>query len=101
MYIVTASQVIVVGIPTVERAVINTEKDTERGGEKYVLLVEGTDLRRVMATAGVKGTHTTTNHVAEIERCLGIEAARWGLNMNQSHQQRMYFDMSSAQLLHT
>lgn len=30
----------------------------------------------VMATGGVLGLQTTTNHVAEIERFLGIEAAR-------------------------
>lgn len=64
-------KVIVMGIPAVERAVINREK------ERYQLLVEGTNLQAVMATAGVRGTHTITNHVHEIEKFLGIEAARW------------------------
>lgn len=32
----------------------------------------------VMATAGVEGSKTVTNHVHEIEKCLGIEAARCG-----------------------
>eukprot|EP00197_Chlamydomonas_leiostraca_P012021 CAMPEP_0202861128 /NCGR_PEP_ID=MMETSP1391-20130828/2625_1 /ASSEMBLY_ACC=CAM_ASM_000867 /TAXON_ID=1034604 /ORGANISM="Chlamydomonas leiostraca, Strain SAG 11-49" /LENGTH=1424 /DNA_ID=CAMNT_0049540457 /DNA_START=102 /DNA_END=4376 /DNA_ORIENTATION=+ len=69
-------KVIVVGIPTVARAVISKDKDKATGREKHMLLVEGTDLQRVMATAGVLGSHTVTNHVAEVERCLGIEAAR-------------------------
>ncbi|KAG2499255.1 hypothetical protein HYH03_002834 [Edaphochlamys debaryana] len=64
-------KVIVMGIPTVERAVITKEK-----GDKYALLVEGTNVQAVMGTLGVMGTHTTTNHVAEIEKFMGIEAAR-------------------------
>ncbi|GAX79763.1 hypothetical protein CEUSTIGMA_g7204.t1 [Chlamydomonas eustigma] len=67
-------KVIVMGIPSVERAVINKEKDG-----RYNLLVEGTNLQAVMATAGVLGLKTTTNHVAEIERYLGIEAARYAI----------------------
>ena len=63
--------VIVQGIPSASRAVIN---DVGRG--KYNLVVEGTNLQAVMGVEGVKGTHTTTNHVMEAERTLGIEAAR-------------------------
>lgn len=33
-------------------------------------------LQAVMGTLGVLGHQTTTNHVAEVERVLGIEAAR-------------------------
>lgn len=64
-------KVIVKGIPAVERAVIN-----DCGGGKYNLLVEGTDMLSVMTTEGVLATHSTSNHVMEIERTLGIEAAR-------------------------
>lgn len=68
--------VIVCGIPTVERAVIN-EKDGAAGGRKsYKLLVEGTGLTHVMGAAGVKGTATSSNHIIEVEKVLGIEAAR-------------------------
>mmetsp|Transcript_13594 Transcript_13594/g.53642 ORF Transcript_13594/g.53642 Transcript_13594/m.53642 type:complete len:664 (+) Transcript_13594:2210-4201(+) len=63
--------VIVQGIPSVSRAVIN-----DVGQGKYNLVVEGTNLQAVMGVEGVKGTHTTTNHVMEAERTLGIEAAR-------------------------
>jgi DNA-directed RNA polymerase III subunit RPC1 len=63
--------VIVQGIPSVQRAVIN-----DLGGGKYNLVVEGTNLQAVMAVEGVHGVKTTTNHVMEAERTLGIEAAR-------------------------
>ena len=50
--------------------------DEGKGAEKYKLLVEGMNLQAVMATRGVKGTATTSNHTAEAEKALGIEAAR-------------------------
>ena len=40
------------------------------------LLVEGEGLREVMITDGVIGWKTTSNHVMEVEKVLGIEAAR-------------------------
>ena len=64
-------KVIVQGIPSVERAVIN-----DLGGGRFNLLVEGTNLQAVMGTEGVKATATTTHPVMEAERTLGIEAAR-------------------------
>jgi len=39
-------------------------------------LVEGTGLRKVMATSGVDFKETKSNHIMEIEEVLGIEAAR-------------------------
>ena len=63
-------QVIIKGIGSVERAVINQEDG------KYNLLVEGTNMCEVMGTEGVCGEQTTTNHVMEAEKTLGIEAAR-------------------------
>jgi len=63
--------VIVQGIPSVGRAVIN-----DKGDGTFNLIVEGVNLQHVMGIEGVKGTETTTNHVMEAERTLGIEAAR-------------------------
>lgn len=63
-------KVIVKGIPSVERAVINKEKGV------YNLLVEGTNLKAVMGISGVNGKLTKSNHVIEAEQTLGIEAAR-------------------------
>ena len=66
--------VIVQGIPSVGRAVINEqEKD---GRPSYNLLMEGYGLLDVMGCPGIDGLHTTTNHVLEVEDVLGVEAAR-------------------------
>lgn len=58
-------QVVVQGIPEVSRAVIHI--DEQSGKEKYKLLVEGDNLRAVMATHGVKGTRTTSNNTYEVQ----------------------------------
>lgn len=50
--------------------------DEGKGERRYKLLVEGMNLQAVMATMGVKGTATNSNHTAEVEKTLGIEAAR-------------------------
>ena len=47
LVLMLCGQVIVSGIPSVERAVISKEKDG-----KHNLLVEGTNMQAVMATAG-------------------------------------------------
>jgi len=62
--------VIIHGISSIERAVITKEKD------RYKLLVEGTGLRQVLGTSGVKAKACWSNHVLEMEEVLGIEAAR-------------------------
>jgi len=62
------------GISSVTRAIIHM--DGGKGNERYKLLVEGMNLQAVMATKGVRGTATTSNHTAEAEKALGIEAAR-------------------------
>lgn len=65
--------VMVKGISTVNRAVIN---DLQGNASKYNLLVEGYGLRQVMTTEGVVGVQTTSNHIMEVQAVLGIEAAR-------------------------
>uniref|UniRef100_A0A8C2EG25 DNA-directed RNA polymerase subunit n=1 Tax=Cyprinus carpio TaxID=7962 RepID=A0A8C2EG25_CYPCA len=67
-------KVVVQGIPEVARAVIHI--DEQSGKQKFKLLVEGDNLRAVMATHGVNGNRTTSNNTYEVERTLGIEAAR-------------------------
>lgn len=57
-------KVVVQGIPEVSRAVIHI--DEQSGKEKYKLLVEGDNLRAVMATHGVKGTKTSSNNTYEV-----------------------------------
>ena len=67
-------EVIIQGIPTVNRAVIN---ESEKGDvPTYNILMEGYGLQEVMGCPGIDGYHTTTNHVLEVEQVLGVEAAR-------------------------
>ncbi|KAI9173203.1 DNA-directed RNA polymerase III subunit C1 (rpo31) [Blastocladiella emersonii ATCC 22665] len=63
--------VLINGYAAINRAVISNAP-----GNTYDLLVEGYGLQQVMNTDGVIGTETTSNHVAEVEKVLGIEAAR-------------------------
>ncbi|XP_073114015.1 DNA-directed RNA polymerase III subunit 1 [Elaeis guineensis] len=63
-------KVIVKGIATVERAVINHANGV------YNLLVEGTNLLAVMGTPGIDGSKTKSNHIIEVQQTIGIEAAR-------------------------
>lgn len=66
--------VIVKGVPTVSRAVIN--ETIENDNKKYYLLVEGYGLGDVMGCNGVNGSETKSNHILEMQSVLGIEAAR-------------------------
>jgi DNA-directed RNA polymerase III subunit RPC1 len=65
--------VIVTGIPSVDRAVINRKENDK---DKFHILVEGTNLQAVLGTLGVRAEFTTTNHIMEVQQFLGIEAAR-------------------------
>ncbi|KAH8106355.1 beta and beta-prime subunits of DNA dependent RNA-polymerase [Cristinia sonorae] len=71
-------EVVVKGIPSVHRAIINVkDKDDARGKKNdKELLVEGYGLQKVMTTQGIVGEHTSSNHVIEAAQVLGIEAAR-------------------------
>jgi len=69
----TLPKVVVKGNPSIVRAVVNVE---DAGNKFYNLLVEGYGLLTVMTTDGVDACNTTSNHVMETEKVLGIEAAR-------------------------
>ncbi|KAK9450860.1 uncharacterized protein V1518DRAFT_158462 [Limtongia smithiae] len=88
-------RVVVHGVPSIARAVININDQTEKE-----LYVEGYGLRDVMNMDGVEGTKTKTNHVLEMRETLGIEAARgsiiseiaetmsqYGMNIDPRHIQ--------------
>lgn len=80
--------VIVQGIPSVNRAVINEiDKD---GEQSYNLLVEGYGLQDVMGSPGIDGRHTWTNHVLEVEQVLGVEAARTQISSEISYIMNAY-----------
>jgi len=85
---VALPDVIVRGIPTVNRAVINEED--EDGKTTYHLLVEGYGLAEVMGSPGVDGRRTTTNHIIEVEYTLGVEAARTQISAEISYIMKAY-----------
>jgi len=66
--------VVIKGLPTISRAVIHINEKVKP--HQYELIVEGDNMREVMATYGVKGTTTSSNNVYEMYATLGIEAAR-------------------------
>ncbi|XP_065849011.1 DNA-directed RNA polymerase III subunit 1 isoform X2 [Euphorbia lathyris] len=71
---------VVKGIRTIERAVIAQKKREGKASDQelpiYNMLVEGMGLDLVMGTEGVDGRNTTSNHILEVYKILGIEAAR-------------------------
>lgn len=67
-------KVVIKGVPSVNRAVIH--EDDSGGKTRYKLLVEGDNLRDVIATRGVKGTQCWSNNTYQVFQTLGIEAAR-------------------------
>jgi len=85
---VALPKVIVEGIQTVNRAVINEEN--KDGGTQYHLLIEGTGLLEVMGSPGVDGRFTTTNHIIEVEQTLGVEAARTSISSEISYIMNAY-----------
>ncbi|CAH8459699.1 unnamed protein product [Dicrocoelium dendriticum] len=62
---------VVKGIPGVARVVIQQDKDGE-----HRIYVEGAKLREVMCVPGIIPERTRSNNVLEIEKVLGVEAAR-------------------------
>lgn len=59
------------------RAIVNKpESSPGQSQATYNLLIEGYGLADVMGTPGVDGRRATSNHIIEVERVLGIEAAR-------------------------
>jgi len=73
----------VCGIESVSRAIIvqkaegdKTAEEKRSGKPCQKLLIEGTALQAVMGIRGIKGTEAKSTHVMEVEKCLGIEAAR-------------------------
>lgn len=79
----TIGQILVQGVQDVNRAVItktlrksNNSTVYSNNNYEYQLLVEGTNLLGVMGTLGVDSKKTTSNHIDEMFKVLGIEAGR-------------------------
>jgi DNA-directed RNA polymerase subunit A' len=60
------------GIPGIRRVLVTWEK--EKG--EWVIHTDGSNLPRVLEIKGIDPTRTVTNHIHEIAKTLGIEAAR-------------------------
>ena len=63
---------LVKGIPDIRRALVTEEI----GAHAWVIRTDGSNLSKVLEIFGVDPTRTTTNHVHEVAKTLGIEAAR-------------------------
>lgn len=86
--------VIVQGIPSVSRAVVNEESNEDNVSQskekQYHLLVEGSGLQDVMGIPGIDGTRTKSNHIMEMQAVLGIEAARLTISEEIKYVMKMY-----------
>ena len=67
-------EIVFKGIEGIDRVVIRKE-ETDRG-EEYVLYTEGSEFKKALAVDGVDETRTRTNNIHEMQKALGIEAAR-------------------------
>ncbi|MBI5253084.1 MAG: DNA-directed RNA polymerase subunit A'' [Euryarchaeota archaeon] len=65
-----AREVYLRGIKGIQRVVMRKE------GDEYVIYTEGSNLKDVFKIKGVNTSKTKTNDILEIEKVLGIEAAR-------------------------
>jgi DNA-directed RNA polymerase III subunit RPC1 len=69
--------VIVSGISNITRAVINKkENSAATEGYTYNLVIEGNGLSDIMVTPGINHKQCFSNNIIEVEKVLGIEAAR-------------------------
>ena len=66
-------KLVVRGIPTINRAAIRVDN---KDNTKHYLMIEGEGLGEVFSTYGVDSKRTSSNNVFEMQKCLGIEAAR-------------------------
>jgi DNA-directed RNA polymerase subunit A" len=64
------SQAYIKGIKGIKKTII------QRRGDEYVIIAEGTNLEEIMRVPGVDWRRVYTNDIHEVERVLGIEAAR-------------------------
>jgi DNA-directed RNA polymerase subunit A' len=90
------SELYVKGVPDIRRVLV-----TEEMGE-WVIRTDGSNLPRVLDVYGVDPTRTTTNHIHEIAKTLGIEAARNAIireAMNVLEEQGLDVDIRHVMLV--
>ncbi|MEM3955555.1 MAG: DNA-directed RNA polymerase subunit A' [Candidatus Bathyarchaeia archaeon] len=84
------------GIPGIKRVYVS-----EENGE-WIIRTDGSKLSKVLEVVGVDPTRTTTNNIHEIEKTLGIEAARNAIieeAMSVLHEQGLDVDIRHVMLV--
>lgn len=66
-------QTMVKGVKGIKKTII------QRRGDEYVIIAEGSNLEEVMKIPGVNWRKIYTNNIHEVEKVLGIEAARMAI----------------------
>ncbi|PIO74402.1 hypothetical protein TELCIR_03587 [Teladorsagia circumcincta] len=62
-------KVIVKGLPDVKRCVVHADEKT---GDKYSIIVEGNDFRRVLSQVGIDSCHSTMNNAVVVAEVMTI-----------------------------
>jgi len=90
------------GIKGIKKVILQRRLEPSTGKYEYVLLTEGSNLAEVLALPQVDHVKTRTNDIHEIERVLGIEAARYALIteiMNTLREQGLEVDVRHVMLV--
>ncbi|MCX8184303.1 MAG: DNA-directed RNA polymerase subunit A'' [Sulfolobales archaeon] len=90
------------GVRGVKKVILQRRYSPSTGKYEYVLLTEGSNLAEVLGIPQVDHRRTRTNDIHEIERVLGIEAARQALiseMMNTLREQGLEVDVRHVMLV--
>ncbi|MCS7099645.1 MAG: DNA-directed RNA polymerase subunit A'', partial [Sulfolobales archaeon] len=90
------------GVKGIRKVILQRRYSPATGRYEYVLLTEGSNLAEVLGIPQVDHRRTRTNDIHEIERVLGIEAARQALiseMMNTLREQGLEVDVRHVMLV--
>ncbi|MEM4921506.1 MAG: DNA-directed RNA polymerase subunit A'' [Sulfolobales archaeon] len=90
------------GVKGIRKVILQRRYNPSTGKHEYVLLTEGSNLAEVLGIPQVDHRRTKTNDIHEIERVLGIEAARQALineMMNTLREQGLEVDVRHVMLV--
>lgn len=90
------------GVKGIKKVILQRRYSPLTGKYEYVLLTEGSNLAEVLGIPQVDHRRTRTNDIHEIERVLGIEAARQALineMMNTLREQGLEVDIRHVMLV--
>lgn len=90
------------GVKGIKKVILQRRYSPSTGKYEYVLLTEGSNLAEVLGIPQVDHRRTRTNDIHEIERVLGIEAARHALineMMNTLREQGLEVDIRHVMLV--